>query len=218
MKLPVTLTAALAASLAAQFALTAAHAAPVYATSYSMPNGSTGSFNYWDDTYDGIGNTMADFAPLSGGLGDLTDGVIATDNWNVTEPPAGPGPYVGWTIDPVITFFFGVITSFASATFHFDDSNGAGGVSAPNSVTINGSNYLVAEPPGSAPFAFTVDLAGLSDDELSVQIFRRNSWVFLSEVTFESNAAAVVPVPAAGLLFISALGMLSLLRRKRRTG
>ncbi|MFV2066020.1 MAG: hypothetical protein ACC645_03505 [Pirellulales bacterium] len=37
------------------------------------------------------------YASLSGGLGDLTDGVIATENWYIVEPPDGPnGPYVGW--------------------------------------------------------------------------------------------------------------------------
>ncbi|MBL8499530.1 MAG: hypothetical protein JNL77_02930, partial [Nitrosomonas sp.] len=68
--------------------------------SYNMLNGNTGSYNYWDETYSGAGCVTCDNAVLSGGRGDLTDGIIAADNWFVTEAPAGNGPYVGWTLDP----------------------------------------------------------------------------------------------------------------------
>ena len=85
------------------FAATA-EASFVTPTSYDMPNGYTGSYEYWDESYTGSGNTAADGDPLSGGLGDLTDGVVASDNWYVVEAPLGPGPYVGWTIDPTISF------------------------------------------------------------------------------------------------------------------
>ena len=54
-------------------------------TSYSMPNGNTGSYTYWDDTYSGSGDVTVSNSALSGGTGDLTDGVIAGDNWFVTE-------------------------------------------------------------------------------------------------------------------------------------
>ena len=115
----------------------AAGATVVNATSYDMVNGngqaSNGSFNYWDLEYTGAGSTNVDGSPLSGGLGNLTDGVIATDNWFNTENGAGTGPYVGWlSTDPVIDFFFAAITSFNSITFNVDDSEGAGGVSQPN--------------------------------------------------------------------------------------
>ncbi|WP_156797016.1 hypothetical protein [Nitrosomonas sp. Is79A3] len=61
--------------------------------SYSMLNGNTGSYNYWDETYTGSGCVTCDNAALTGGRGDLTDGIVATDNWFVTEAPAGNGPY-----------------------------------------------------------------------------------------------------------------------------
>jgi hypothetical protein len=48
--------------------------------SYDMLNGESGSYTYYDDTYDGDGDTGTPLAPLSNGLGDLTDGVIATEH------------------------------------------------------------------------------------------------------------------------------------------
>jgi hypothetical protein len=59
-----------------------------------MLNGEGGPGNpYWDDTYNGAGSTTTDLAPLSGGLGQLTDGIIPTENFNLVEPN---GPYVAW--------------------------------------------------------------------------------------------------------------------------
>ena len=91
-----------------------AHAVPISAVSYDMLNGngvaSSGNFNYWDLNYSGAGATTVDNAALSGGLGDLTDGVIASDNWINVENLAGTGPYVGWrhvvAPDPKVTFRF----------------------------------------------------------------------------------------------------------------
>lgn len=193
-----------------------ANAVPVTPVSYDMPNGYSGSYNYWDESYDGTGNTSANGAALSGGTGDLTDGVIATQNWNVVEAPAGAGPYVGWTINPVITFNFASALDFLSATLYFDDSNGAGGVAAPASVSVNGVNTAIADPEESQPFAVTIDLSGTTSDTLTLQIFRRSSWVFLSEVEFDAaSSATAVPVPASVLLLGSALAGLGLRRRAR---
>jgi hypothetical protein len=202
----------------ASFAAATVEAAPVLPTSYSMDNGvgqsSGGTYNYWDKEYTGAGSTTTDDAFLSGGLGNLTDGVVAADNWYVVENGAGTGPYVGWIQDPVIDFFFAALTRFVSATFYFDDADGFGGVEAPSKVRINGTDYIVADPAGPEPFAFTANLAGLTDNELNVQLFRNDVWVFLSEVTFE---VAPVPVPAAGFLMLGALGGLAALRRRQRT-
>ncbi len=49
--------------------------------SYDAPNGYTGSYEYWDESYSGIGDTSIDGAALTGGLGDLADGIVANDNW-----------------------------------------------------------------------------------------------------------------------------------------
>jgi hypothetical protein len=204
--------------LAAALCMTAgmATASTVNPVSYDMPNGSQGSFTYFDDSYSGSGNKAVPGAALWGGLGDLTDGVIATQNWNVT-----PGAYVGWQSDPIITFHFDQVYAFSAITLHFDDSNGLGSVFQPTSVSVNGVGYTVPDNPGAAPFAFTADLAGLQADSLTVQIFRTPglSWVFLSEVSFDgdvptSAAVAAVPLPAGGILLIGALGMLGFTRRR----
>ncbi|MEM6682497.1 MAG: hypothetical protein AAF607_09665 [Pseudomonadota bacterium] len=81
-------------------------AAIISPTSYNIPNGSTGSFTYFDDSYNGAGGNNVPGAALTGGVGDLTDGVIAVTSWNGPDGP-NPGPYVGWlNINPKLSFFF----------------------------------------------------------------------------------------------------------------
>jgi hypothetical protein len=191
----------------------AANAAPVFATSYSMPNGNTGSYNYWDQIYSGAGNVTLDASALSGGLGDLTDGVIAAANWNVVEAPAGNGPYVGWTVDPLITFNFAASTTVDALTIYVDDANGFGGVATPLSVKINGGASLaLADPAGAAPTSFT--FTGLNaTGPLTLQLFRRNQWVFMSEVTFDGRASQV-PEPVTLALLGVAMGGFAIGRRR----
>lgn len=194
---------------------TAASAVAVYTTSYTMPNGTDASFTYYDDAYDAPGAPKTTrFATLSGGLGDLTDGVIATQNWDAAGQTSST-PYVAWNIiDPRITFSFGAVRDFNSATFHFSGSSG--GVIPPDRVTEVGSGLTQSVPsqPNTAPFAFTMALGALSPtDELTFDIFRDgDNWVFISEVTFD---AAPVPVPASGLLLAGALAGAAAWRRKR---
>ena len=140
-----------------------ANAAAISPISYDMLNGNGqaigGRFNYWDKNYTGSGNTTQDNAPLSGGLGDLTDGVIATDNWLNVENVAGEGPYVGWlSLDPTITFNFANIVNIDSVTIYVDDYNGvgAGNVRVPHSVNLSmgGASFssgTLVDPPSSAP-------------------------------------------------------------------
>jgi len=181
--------------------------------SYDMLNGNTGSYNYWDETYSGAGCVTCDNAALTGGRGDLTDGIIAADNWFVTEAPVGNGPYVGWTIDPVITFHWNTPVNITSVTFYFDDSNGSGGVSSPASVTVDGTTFPIADPLGSAPFAFVADGLSFSGNDLVVSITRSNSWVFLSEVEFN---AAPVPEPETYAMLLAGLGLLGFAVRRRK--
>jgi hypothetical protein len=142
---------------------TQANAIQLHPVSYDMPNGETGSFTYWDDSYNGSGDKTTSLAPLTGGLGDLTDGIIATSNW-----PDTPNPYVGWTsIDPIIQFHFANQVNVNSLTINFDEFND---VNTPNNVTIamGGSLYdsgVLATALGPSSYTFSgLNLTGNSLD------------------------------------------------------
>jgi PEP-CTERM motif len=177
-----------------------ASAALVLPTSYDMPNGhgtaSRGTFNYWDRNYSGSGSTTTDGALLSGGLGDLTDGVIASNNWDAVENDAGTGPFVGWIdISPMITFNFSSVIDFATVRIHFDDADGRGGVSTPLSVDINSLSFNLADPAGSSPFFAEFDVSGLAPtNQLKITLNRRDLWVFASEFQFTTDT---VPEPSS---------------------
>ncbi len=197
------------ATLASLLTAGSVQAVEILPTSYDMLNGQTGSYQYWDESYNGSGDPLVSGSALSGGTGDLTDGVVATNNWNVTEAPAGPGPYVGWnSITPTITFHFATGTNIDRIDFYFDDSNGFGGVAAPGSVDIGASNYGITDPASGAPFLFSVGSLGLSNVS-SLDITIRDGagpWVFVSEVDFFGHTAGgTVPEPSS--LSLLALGL-----------
>jgi len=196
-------------------------AANVQPVSYDMINGGTGNYYYWDDKYTGTGSKTTDYAPLSGGLGDLTDGVIATDHWINTESRTAPGPYVGWqNRNPVITFHFASQTNFQSVGIYFDDANGLGGVNTPAGVTINGKYFAVTDPDANVPFLALFDIGDLDDtDTLTIEITRAirngiNDWVFVSEVVFTDTSAGPVPEPATMLLLGLGLAGVAVARKR----
>lgn len=182
--------------------------------SYNMLNGHSGTYTYWDDSYSGRGCTTCNNQSLSGGKGDLTDGIIATDNWFVTEAADGAGPYVGCYFDQTIRFHWNESTSVDAVTFYLDDSNGAGNVSPPLRIVVNGKNFPVSDPAGSAPFAFTASGIGFTGKDLVVSLFRQNTWIFLSEVEFFGPANRV-PEPASALLLLIGLGAAAAGARRR---
>jgi hypothetical protein len=192
-----------------------AHAATVHPTSYVIQNGdSNGSVSFWDDSYTGRGDNTVDGARLRRGLGDLTDGIIATQNWDEVEGTGGP--YVGWSSRANnLRFNFDQAYDFTSATFHFDGSGGGDGVGGPRRIRINGiwENVPAA---GADPFAFTFDFMRMpATDTLFVRIVRGREfdWTLLSEVTFDANLAPV-PLPASGLMLLAGLGGIAALRRR----
>lgn len=149
----------LGAALALAFgAATAEAGTPILVYVYDGPNGSGqasgGSFNYWDKAYTGSGNTTVDGSALTGGTGDLTDGVAAPGIWSTTENAAGDGPYVGWlsskTLDPLVSF---TLLPYAEPGYfqvnkidvHMDNSQ-FGGVFAPASILVNGVSTSFTAP------------------------------------------------------------------------
>jgi len=218
--LPCPVRTALAASLLAGPSLTGASSAwavAVTPVSYDLPNGDGqahgGTYNYWDKAYTGSGSTTTDGAALSGGHGDLTDGVVATQNWFQIEDAAGNGPYVGWRdTDPTIVFHFSQSLPFTSITLHADDSDGFGGVFAPGGLTIGGDFYAFDDPVGTAPNTFTVSGLLLSGSDIPVTIHRRTGspWTFVSEVTFTA-----VPEASSMALLLAGLTTAGLLSRRR---
>lgn len=186
---------------------------------YDMPNGygraHDGSFNYWDKAYTGSGSTTTDFAPLAGGLGDLTDGVIATQRWDLVENLDGTGPYVGWAgIDPVITFHFAQAHTFGQVVVWHDDADGYGNVATPAAFTVTvgaaSQTFQITDPAGDAPFASTLVLGpGFSGSSLQLQVHRFDTATMLSEVQISA-----VPEPASAALLAAGAGLLLALRRR----
>jgi len=203
-----------------------AWAAPITPLYYDMPNGTVGIYTYPDDSYTCAGivacsppaNNTVNNAPLFGGKGDLTDGVVATLNWFDT-----PGLYVGWyELDPTIHFVFDGTATISSVRLYFDDANAYGAVSLPDTVTftsgVNTITHLVTDPLGSAPVDFTFDVSSLGAvGSIDVYLHRKDYWVFMSEATFDGGSHQV-PEPSTFLLIGSSLvGSLGYgLRRQRK--
>lgn len=202
-------------------------AATVTPSSYEMANGhgqaNGGVFNYWDLNYTGSGSTTTDGAALSGGLGDLTDGVVTTQNWFAVENAAGSGPWVGWISSALpgavaVRFHFAPGTSIDRIAVHADDSDGAGGVDLPSRVLIDWTGgsaaFDITDPTPGDPAPSWLEFDGLAIAGVSFVDLRfvyRDVWVFVDEVRFER---ALLAQPPAALL--AALGVLLLGAARRR--
>lgn len=192
--------------------------------SYDMFNGDVGTYSYWDESYDGAGNVGVSRSLLTGGTGDLTDGIVAPGPWTAVEPGSGVGgavlgdngPYVGWVnFDPLISFNFAQTVNITQATIFVDNSVNVGGVGGPANVLLDGALFgnPVARVNGTTA-ALTFDL-NFTGDSLDVQLLRSSPWVFVSEVEFQGTVVAV-PLPATVFLF--GLGMAGLAWSRRKQG
>lgn len=181
--------------------------------SYDMLNGQTGTYSYWDRTYNGTGNVNLDGSPLADGLGQLTDGVLGADDWTADLGNGNAYEWVGWnSIAPDITFDFGAPVDIASAAFHLNNFTTPGDVALPATVTVSFSNdgSTFANP-------VTVTTTEAERDDRSVRWITvpanqtarylnvamtdgRGPWIFLSEVNFEAAGGSAVSLalnPAA---------------------
>lgn len=201
---------------------------PITVASYDTPNGdgqaSGGTYNYWDLAYSGVGTTNVDGAPLSGGSGDLTNGIVAADFWYNVENGAGTGPYVGWytvsTLNPTVAF---TLLNYADPGAYFDvqqidihiDNSRVGGVFAPAAILVNGAPVAFTAPaPGTIGWISLTGFAGVTSlSPVNVQFIQDSGWVFVSEVQFSGT---FVPEPASWAMLIAGFGLVGgTLRRQR---
>jgi len=188
----------------------------VFATSYDMRNGVSPNCrcrHYWDRKYNGSGSTTTDYAELTGGLGDLTDGIVTTDHWNVAEAidenkdeleeSDGIGPYVGWRAfgldnpdnndpEPKITFHFAQPINFSKVMVHYEDHPSDVFAPAVMQVTVNGivSDDHFPVRDGMAPKWTEIDLTSfnMTGNSLVLQLFATPPWTLIDEVKFFTNS------------------------------
>jgi hypothetical protein len=157
-------------------------AEPLVASAYSMRNGEVGDFTYLDDLYTGDGGATA-LSQLTGGVGDLTDGVVAAQSWR-----SEPGPYVGWgSTDPVVAFHFCGPVQVEAVSVYVDAPVGDdGNVRAPSEVHLLMGGETVVHPvsvPAEGPVEIRLDGLDLVGRSLEITLVRQG-WIMLSEVSF----------------------------------
>ncbi|MFM9957744.1 MAG: hypothetical protein ACKVZJ_06690 [Phycisphaerales bacterium] len=186
--------------------------------SYDMVNGRSGFGTYRDDTYNGSGNPNLDSSFLSGGLGQLTDGVIGTDDIfdnNFFD-------WVGWLeVQPVITFDFGAVSTIDSISVRAASVSLFGDVDIFGTMTvegsINGTDYFpvgtrttsAGERADPAAQWLALDTTGTQARYLRASFADGDQpWLFFSEVAFTG-----VPTPGVATVAFAALTFAA--RRRR---
>ncbi len=221
-----------AAALAAVLGLPlVAQAAPLVVSSYAMQDGADLHGAYYDNLYNG---TRSPSGYLSGGTGDLTDGVTSV------SVAAGYGawtPYVLWDgLSPVITFDLGAVYTFSTITAYFKFYPQAA-VYMPGSLGLrfsdDGSNFGATQlrtltagerVPGGDNSDGIFELLTSADSgryvELTLNNGPENRWLALAEVAFDGTPGALqhdTPEPGSLALALSALaGLIGTGARRRQ--
>jgi YVTN family beta-propeller protein len=188
---------------------------PLRPVTYAMPDGGDGP--YRDNTYSGNGCLSCDGAPLSGGLGKLTDGVLGGDDW-----ASDPKLWVGWDIaEPTITFDFGDVKTFGLVRIHSNNFQ-TGAVFLWDAVTLDFSNdgqnfsnaftYTTTDAQKADRTARFIDVPvpNIPARFVRARFSHTQQWVFISEFQFRTAAVDTTPpgmklvAPANGGLVQSA--------------
>ena len=145
---------------------TAAFADTITVTSYDMNNGdgmsALGTYNYRDASYRGsspAANSTTDGAPLTGGTGVLTDGMIPTVDYTLA-----PSQYVGWKYqDPTLNFHLqpgsqvSQISLFFANPVQVNGSQAGGLVGVPGQVQLSIDGVTQSLAPTLSAYSAVVD-------------------------------------------------------------
>lgn len=190
-------------------------AGPVTPASYAMLNGETGTWVYQDTAYlpCPASSCITSNAALSGGVGRLTDGVTSPVSWdNSGNAVHTPVPWVGWTLNPTITFTFAGTPTITQVGLYLDNTPGIGDVRLPASITIASNVYAVAPDPNFGPRWVYFAIPAFTGNTLAVTVtMTPNTWEMLGEVSFDGRTAdaGAVPEPATVGLGLLGLGLLA---------
>lgn len=210
--------------------LSGAHALPITVQSYSMLDGPALFGAYNDNLYNGT--NVNGF--LSGGVGDLTDGVLTA---LVAAGYGAWAPYVLWQISPTITFDLGSLYDVSNVTSYFKYYPQAG-VYIPSSVGLRISNdginfttiqsriFSPAElvPGGNdANGIYQLLPSTVTARYIELTLSNPSLWIALSEVTFNGtsgslNPAVAVSEPESYAMMLAGLGLLGANTRRRKPG
>ncbi|CAF1078740.1 unnamed protein product [Didymodactylos carnosus] len=165
--------------------------------SYSMPQGKMNSSNLGDDSYDGLYSEKSDL--LTGGLGQLSDGIMGSDD--ISSERGGGLPWVGWHNDThayiTITFEFDYLRQMNRVTIHSNNdfhrqilvfktcilSFSKDGISFTNALAFHhrrDENFDLARP-------IIIDLKNNIAKFVRMDLYFDSSWILISEVTFDSQ-------------------------------
>jgi len=177
----------------------------VSVVAYDMVNGASNtalSLSFHDELYDGTGGPLVDSDSLTGGLGQLTDGVTGV---SAIDEDLGDGAgyeWVGWdAIQPEITFDLGEITRVATISIHVNNAR-TDGVGLFGSVDLTFSDDGVNFGDLITYTTTAAERADTSARFMSIDIPRYSRfvratfsdqvgypWILISEVRFTARPA-----------------------------